>query len=116
MSFDIHEVAKHASTQLEQLGTKAKFWYRDVSGNSMLFKQGRPGTGENWAEKVSCEICNLLKLPHWLGQLEATQSANYIDIIRGIPDLLITEPAIDFALKMLEINRLRLLKVRESLK
>lgn len=64
MSFDVYEIAKHASTQLEQLGTKAKFWYRDDRGDRVLFKQGRPGTGENWAEKVSCEICNLLNLPH----------------------------------------------------
>ncbi len=29
-----------------------------------MFKRGRPGTGENWAEKVCCEICRLLGLPH----------------------------------------------------
>ncbi|MFV2058894.1 MAG: phosphatidylinositol kinase, partial [Thiohalomonadales bacterium] len=53
----------HAASQLEQLGTKSKFWYRNDYG-SMLFKQGRPNTGENWAEKVCCEMCKLLKLPH----------------------------------------------------
>jgi len=28
-----------------------------------LFKEGRSGTGENWAEKVSAEICALLGIP-----------------------------------------------------
>lgn len=30
----------------------------------MLFKIGRLNAGENWAEKVACEICTLLQLPH----------------------------------------------------
>lgn len=30
----------------------------------MLFKEGRPGTGENWSEKVCCEIARHLGLPH----------------------------------------------------
>lgn len=64
MTYPIIIVPGDASTQLEQLGTKAKFWYRDDEGKSMLFKQGRPGTGENWAEKVCCEISQKLQLPH----------------------------------------------------
>ncbi|MBI1422100.1 MAG: phosphatidylinositol kinase [Gammaproteobacteria bacterium] len=64
MAYPIITVPDDASTQLEQLGTKAKFWYRDDNNNSMLFKQGRPGTGENWSEKVCCEICKKLNLPH----------------------------------------------------
>lgn len=63
MSYPIIEL-HDAPTQFEQLGTKAKFWYRDQSGQSMLFKEGRPGTGENWAEKVCCEICRCLDIPH----------------------------------------------------
>ncbi len=64
MTYPIIELAEDAPTQLEQLGTKAKFWYRDEKGRRMLFKEGRPRTGENWAEKVCCEICRLLELPH----------------------------------------------------
>jgi len=64
MVYPIISVPDHASTQLEQLGTKAKFWFRDECGNSVLFKRGRPGTGENWAEKVCCEICKKLNIPH----------------------------------------------------
>lgn len=64
MSYPIIQLPDDAPTQLEQLGTKTKFWFRDQNGRSMLFKEGRPGTGENWAEKVCCEICQLLDIPH----------------------------------------------------
>jgi len=64
MAYTIINVPDDASTQLEQLGTKAKFWFRNDKNKPMLFKQGRPETGENWAEKVCCEICTLLRLPH----------------------------------------------------
>ena len=29
-----------------------------------LFKEARWGTGEDWSEKVACELCHLLGLPH----------------------------------------------------
>lgn len=64
MAYPVVEVPHDASTQLEQLGTKGKFWYRATDGSRVLFKEGRPGTGENWAEKVCCEIARLLGLPH----------------------------------------------------
>lgn len=62
--YAIETVPDDAPDTLEQLGTKYKFWYRDVVGRRCLFKEGRPGTGENWAEKVCCEICYLLGIPH----------------------------------------------------
>ena len=46
------------------MGTKGKFWYRDTSYGMALFKKGRPGTGEDWAEKVACELAQLMALPH----------------------------------------------------
>lgn len=49
---------------LEPLGTKQKFWFTDDQGRRMLFKAEQRGTGEDWAEKVSCELCRLLGLPH----------------------------------------------------
>lgn len=54
--------------QLEQLGTKKKFWFDlppdDGSLNfPALCKIGRPNTGENWAEKVACEISKLIGIP-----------------------------------------------------
>lgn len=53
-----------AGTELpEALGTKEKFWieHNDVL---CLLKFGREGTGEDWAEKIACEVCELLGLPH----------------------------------------------------
>ncbi|MGC0053693.1 hypothetical protein ACNSPG_11585 [Brucella pituitosa] len=47
----------------ESLGTKEKFWI-EHGGENFLLKYGRDGTGEDWAEKVACELCKLLDLPH----------------------------------------------------
>lgn len=73
--YEINKIPDDAPIQFEQLGTKSKFWFLSDGGERVLFKQGRPGTGENWAEKVCCEICKLLDLPHahyelakWKGQ------------------------------------------------
>lgn len=47
----------------EQQGTKTKYWLY-LDNRRHLFKIGRANTGENWAEKVACELCKLLGLPH----------------------------------------------------
>ena len=60
--YDIHEIADSTPELPEQLGTKEKFWLH-IDNEPHLFKIGRPGTGENWAEKVAAELCNLLDLP-----------------------------------------------------
>lgn len=62
--YPVVSVPDDAPDQLEQLGTKYKFWYRDPNDQRHMFKEGRPGTGENWAEKVACELCQLLRIPH----------------------------------------------------
>lgn len=62
--YDIVYISDDAPVQFEQMGTKYKFWYTGEDGVRTLFKQGRPDTGENWAEKVCCELCALLDLPH----------------------------------------------------
>ena len=62
--YEIIPIPDDAPIQYEQMGTKYKFWYTGNDGTRMLFKQGRPNTGENWAEKVCCELCSLLDLPH----------------------------------------------------
>jgi hypothetical protein len=64
MTYPIITVSPESSIQLEQLGTKAKFWFQLDENHQTMFKVGRPGTGENWAEKVCCEIARLLDLPH----------------------------------------------------
>ena len=60
----IIQVPSDASDLTEQMGTKPKFWFRDELNRQCLFKEGRPNTGENWAEKVCCELCELLGIPH----------------------------------------------------
>jgi hypothetical protein len=62
--YPVITVPDDAADSTEQLGTKPKFWFRNDAGHRSLFKQGRPGTGENWAEKVSAELCKLLRIPH----------------------------------------------------
>jgi hypothetical protein len=48
----------------EPLGTKRKFWFNDDEGRRILFKAEERGTGEDWAEKIACELAGLLGLPH----------------------------------------------------
>ncbi len=60
--FSIIEV-KHRD-ELEQLGTKEKFWFEDDNKQKTLFKIGRPNTGENWSEVVTSNLCELLDIPH----------------------------------------------------
>jgi len=64
MTYPIIEVPVDGSSQLEQLGTKPKFWFAADDGALMLFKEGFPGSGEHWAEKVACEVAAGLDLPH----------------------------------------------------
>ncbi len=66
MAYQIIQLNGLKPSQLEQLGTKPKFWFTDTTNPEelTLFKAGRPGTGENWAEKVCCELCSVIGLPH----------------------------------------------------
>ena len=62
MTFPIYKI--QTFDKIEQLGTKEKFWfYEEGTTRLLLCKIGRPGTGENWAEKVAFEIANLLTIP-----------------------------------------------------
>lgn len=51
---------------LEQLGTKEKFWFprEEDGGNLWLFKYSKGSTGEHWSEKCAAELCHLLEIPH----------------------------------------------------
>lgn len=62
--FPIIEVttAMHSSSEVEQLGSKSKFWFKYESAN-WLFKEARQNTGEDWSEKIASEIASLLELP-----------------------------------------------------
>ena len=47
----------------EPLGSKPKFWFQNAASVMCLFKEVRPNTGEDWSEKVACELCRFLDLP-----------------------------------------------------
>ncbi len=62
--YQVVNVPDAAAELTEQLGTKPKFWFRSEGTVPTLFKEARPGTGEDWAEKVAAELAALLDLPH----------------------------------------------------
>jgi hypothetical protein len=73
--YEIFTVPPDAAEAPEQMGTKRKFWFRHPDLGMCLFKLARPETGEDWSEKVACEIAGALGLPHaryemaqWSGQ------------------------------------------------
>lgn len=55
----------------ESMGTKRKFWFGRVEQERKsrrwtrwLFKYSQAGTGQDWAEKLACELAEALRLPH----------------------------------------------------
>lgn len=70
--YKIFDISNVEQIDFEQMGTKSKFWYKDGAGELFLFKATlstdnlgneiqRPG--EDWAEKIACEIAKLLNIP-----------------------------------------------------
>src|SRR5438874_2334528 len=53
--FPILEVRPEDRLDVEQLGSKPKFWFQRPNGR-WLFKEAREHTGEDWAEKIAAEI------------------------------------------------------------
>lgn len=68
-TFPVVEVPADAARTIEQLGTKAKFWYRDTRLGLSLCKLTRRESGEDWAEKVAAELATVLGLPHAVYEL-----------------------------------------------
>ena len=66
-SYQIYDISNFESDTLEQLGTKSKFWYMDKD-EEFLFKSIKTKKGfrfgEDWAEKIACELAKILGLPH----------------------------------------------------
>jgi hypothetical protein len=60
--FPIIDIDPASRSDIEQLGSKPKFWFKR-DGENWLFKEARENTGEDWAEKVASEIAHLLGLP-----------------------------------------------------
>lgn len=70
MPFELLPINPDAN-DLEQLGTKEKFWLYDSNNDEanmhrsrQLFKYSRVSTGEHWSEKCAAEFCHLLGIPH----------------------------------------------------
>jgi hypothetical protein len=71
--FPIRRVDRSSAEAVETLGSKPKFWFDD---KRYLFKADVRGTGEDWAEVISCELCRLLGLPHVEYELAAEYDGN----------------------------------------
>lgn len=80
--FPILRVDRSRAEAVETLGSKPKFWFRD-GDRRFLFKAENRGTGEDWAEVVSCHLCRLLGLPHVEYEL-ATECAGEADLWPGV--------------------------------
>lgn len=78
--FPVVRVDSRRAEALEPLGTKRKFWYLEGE-QRMLFKAEERGTGEDWAEKIACELCRLLGLPHVHYELAHDQNANLPGVV-----------------------------------
>lgn len=61
--FPVIAVPTDAASDTEAMGTKPKFWFYHPELGRCLYKQSRPNTGEDWAEKIASELCGLLGLP-----------------------------------------------------
>jgi hypothetical protein len=61
--FATFRVDRNRAEAVEPLGTKRKFWFSEKN-RRMLFKAEERGTGEDWAEKLACELCRRVGLPH----------------------------------------------------
>ncbi|WP_298914513.1 hypothetical protein [uncultured Nostoc sp.] len=59
--FPIIDVPLDALEADEDLGTKEKFWFRHQDLGRCLFKKARPNTGEDWADKIAAQLCELHK-------------------------------------------------------
>jgi hypothetical protein len=61
--FQTVHVDRSAAEAMEWLGTKRKFYF-SRAGVRWLFKAEERGTGEDWAEKIVCELASKLGIPH----------------------------------------------------
>ena len=64
-AYPIYDISAAQPEWIEPMGSKRKFWFRwSRDGDAQwLFKFSREGTGEDWAEKIACELAAALALP-----------------------------------------------------
>lgn len=82
--FPIISVPENARDSVEQMGSKKKFWYKDMALGRCLYKIARPNTGEDWSEKIAEQLANLLALPHAAYELAAWQDPLSGEETRGV--------------------------------
>ena len=80
--------APPAERRDEQLGSKAKFWFKSPEGDAdLLYKRGRDN--EDWSEKVAAELAHLVRVPCAQVDLaecdgeDGTVSRSFLDRSRG---------------------------------
>ena len=61
--FEVTNVTAEADL-LEPMGSKPKFWFEHPDWGHCLFKAARPGSGEDWSEKLAAEFAAALDVPH----------------------------------------------------
>lgn len=70
--YKIVDTSNFTHDQIEPLGTKSKYWCSDSGGNEYLFKSIETYDsnnvlisrgGEDWSEKISCELARALFIP-----------------------------------------------------
>src|SRR5947209_5636777 len=104
--FPIRQVDQKRAEDIEYLGTKRKFWFTS-NGQRYLFKAEERGTGEDWAEKI---VCNIAAARIWLGKLNEI-SHNAMDaILAEVPPERMSPVTREFTLELLMINQRRLLE------
>jgi hypothetical protein len=69
-------------TAIEPSGTMPKFWFL-FGTDRTLFKIEHREIGEDWAEKIACELCKLLGIPHVHYEFAALYDAGNL-IKRGV--------------------------------
>lgn len=72
MSYEIWDVSAYEKDEVEPLGTKSKYWCTSPGGKDFLFKSIETYDsqqnlvsrgGEDWSEKISCELAKRLTIP-----------------------------------------------------
>lgn len=84
--FPVIEVGPDAPIKSETMGTKRKFWFQHSELGFSLFKLARPGTGEDWSEKIAEQLCRLLGLPHARYELAVSAEGPGVVTPSFVPD------------------------------
>lgn len=88
MSYPIITIPADAREDTEQLGSKPKFWVL-LDDDRWLFKEARPDTGEDWAEKAAAELAKAIGIRAATVQLaeygrrRGCISLNFVDVSAG---------------------------------